>query len=288
MKNVIKISAIVLAVFMLSSCDQDDIDDVLGGNNGLSNTDVVNGLKEALNEGTDASTSILSLQDGYYKDELVKILLPDEIETAINGFKNTGKSINVGFTTINLTGEQLYNGYDNALLGINIPGIKAKEDSLIKGLNRAAEFAAATAGPVFKSAITGMTVTDGIDILNGADTAATKFLKDNTYNELFNNYEPIVDNALNKVVVAGTPVATLYEDYINSYNDILTTDVLGNSVSSLFSTDTVKATNLSVYGTDRALDGLFLKVQDEEKNIRANPFAYASEIIQKVFGSLFD
>lgn len=287
MRKLAFISCVAFALaFSFTSCDEDDIDDFIGGNSdtGLSDDDIVSGLKAALNEGTDSSTSLLSAADGYFKDEAVKLLLPDEVESAISSFQS--KSINLGLVTV--TGSDLYSGYTNSLLGINIAGVQEKEDDLILGLNRAAEYAAKTAGPVFKDAITGMSVSDGLSILNGADTSATTFLKDNTYNNLFTEYEPIMDDALKQVTVGGKSVVTLYEDYVSSYNDILNYSAAGTSVKDIAGVSDIATTDISEYGTDRALTGLFLKVSDEEKNIRANPFAYVSDIIQKVFGSLFD
>lgn len=280
-------SLLLLSVVVFTSCEEDDLDTLLGSGEttGLSEDEIVKGLKAALTTGTDSSTSKLSLTGGYFEDAIVKILLPNELESAITTFKS--KSINLGLG-VNVSGQQLYNGYSNSLLGINIPGVKAKEDSLIKGLNRAAEFAAKTAGPVFKGAITSMSVSDGLSILNGADTSATSFLKTNTYNGLFNSYEPIVEEALNTVKVGNVSVSALYEDYVASYNNILNYGVGTATVASLAGVSTVQTTDLSAYGTGKALNGLFYKVSEEEKDIRKNPFAYVSDIIQKVFGSLFE
>lgn len=294
MRNLALITSLLFSItFLFSACEEDDegnfdlagtidkIDSTFSDttNSELSDDDVISGLKQALTEGTDSSTSILSKANGYFGDEAVKLLLPDEMETAINSFKS--KTIDLGFAG-SVSGNDLYNG--KTILGITIDGVKQKEDDLILGLNQAAEFAAATAGPVFKDAIVNMSITDGLSILKGTDTSATTYLKDNTYNGLFTSYEPIMDEALAKF-----GVVALYEDYVTSYNGILETSLPGfGSVSSLTNVNTIATTDISKYGTEKALDGLFLKVSEEEKNIRKNPFEYVSDIIQKVFGSLFD
>lgn len=287
MKKLLLISSLLFSsLFLFTGCEENDAT----SEPGLTNDEVIEGLKAALREGTDSSTSVLSLTDGYFKDQAIKLLLPDEIETAISSFK--AKTITLGSLPIigdlTVTGSQLYNGYSDPTFGIDIKGVKQKEDDLILGLNRAAEFAAKSAKPVFVDAITGMSVTDGLSILNGADTSATTYLKDNTYSGLFNSYEPIMDDALNSVKVGDKSVVALYEDYVSSYNDILNYSAAGTSVKDLANVNTIATTDLSKHGTEKALDGLFLKVSEEEKNIRLNPFQYISDIIQKVFGSLFD
>ena len=293
MRKLALITSLLFSItFFFSACEDDEgnfslsetianIDSTLSDttNSELSDDDVISGLKQALTEGTDSSTSILSKTNGYFGDAAVKLLLPDEMATAITSFKS--KTIDLGFAG-SVSGNDLYNG--KTVLGIQFNGVKQKEDALILGLNKAAEFAASTAGPVFKDAIVNMSITDGLSILKGTDTSATTYLKDNTYNGLFTSYEPIMDEALAKF-----GVIALYEDYVTSYNSILETSLPGfGSVSSLTNVNTIATTDISKYGTEKALDGLFLKVSEEEKNIRKNPFQYVSDIIQKVFGSLFD
>ena len=175
---------------------------------------------------------------------------------------------------------------------MNIASLKDKEDELILGINRAAEAAANSAGPIFKDAIVQMSFDDAKGILNGADTSATSYLRGATYNSLFNEYEPVISNALNSVKIGGVSVATAYENYIADYNNIVnkkvdpTGFISDATLGSLGNLNTVQVTDLSAYSTNKGLNGLFLKVSDEEKNIRENPFAYISDILQKVFGSL--
>lgn len=269
-----------------SSCSKEDLDSVLNNSGELSDSEVVEGLKVALNTGTDSSSARLSMSDGYYKDALVKILLPDQIENTLNTFKQKQFSIPV---LGSVTGKQIYeSGYSP----LGISSLQSKETELILGINRAAELAAKTAGPIFKDAIVQMSFTDAKNILNGPDTAATSYLKGATRAALFKKYEPIIDSALNTVKVGNISVAKAYENYIADYNSIVNTKVdptgfvSNETLGSLGNIKTVQVTDLSNYSTGKGLDGLFLKVADEEKKIRDNPYAYVSAILQKVFGSL--
>ena len=249
----------------------------------LTDEEIVEGLKEALKVGTDTSTATLAKEDGYYQDLAVRILLPTELQTSIAGFR--AKSIT--YLGVTVTGEQLYNGYSNPLLGINIPGLKSKEQELIKGINRAAEDAAKNAGPIFIDAITDITIEDGFNILFGGDsTAATTYLRSKTEAALFAKYEPKIEASLQTVKIGNTSVVDEYEEFVQSYNNILTTGLGNTTIGQLAGVNTVAAADLSVYSTNRGLDGLFLKVSEEESDIRNNPLARVNAILQKVFGEL--
>lgn len=282
MKNLKILAALLLSSIIISSCSKDDINRLL--DDGISDTEIADGLKEALRVGTDTSTKILSAPGGYFKDQAVKILLPDAVNQSITNFKS--KSFTVLGTTI--TGQQLYGGYSNSLLGINIGGLQGKEDALIEGINRAAESAASTAAPIFVDAITGITINDARNILfGGDDRAATTYLQDRTSSPLFNQYEPMIDASLKSVKIGNTSVVTEYEDFVNSYNDILNTSVgVFGTIGSLMNIQTVSVTDLSAYSTQKGLDGLFLKIGEEEKDIREDPLARVSAILTKVFGQL--
>ncbi|WP_346859461.1 DUF4197 domain-containing protein [uncultured Draconibacterium sp.] len=125
----------------------------------LSQNEIIAGLKEALVTGTNNSASILGATDGYYKDELVKILLPPEADIIV---ENAGK----------------------------IPGGQKLIDDVLLHINRAAEDAVSEAKPIFVNSITSMTISDGIGILKGNDNAATEYLHKTTYDQLFELYRP--------------------------------------------------------------------------------------------------
>lgn len=293
MKKSLLIFSLILSGLFITSCEE--IENLLGENGseiveGLSDEDIIDGLKEALKVGTDTATSILSVTDGYFKDQAVKLLLPEEVSNKITAFKNA--SINI-YGLGEVTGADIYNnGLSIPLTGIDIASLASKEDDLILGINRAAEAAAKTAGPIFWDAITGMTIEDGNNILfGGVDTAATEYLSNKTRTNLFTRFEPKIDSALGAVKIGNVSVVESFEEYITDYNDILNisvpTGLLSNeTLGSLMGLNTMAETDLSEYSTNKGLDGLFLKVKDEEKKIRENPLHRVTDILEKVFGEL--
>jgi hypothetical protein len=246
--------------------------------------DIAAGLKEALRVGTDSAVTRLNKPDGYFKDAIVKILLPDQIEKALNTFKS--KSFT--YLGVTISGDKLYNeGYPK--LGIN--PLKTKQDELVLGINRAAEQAAVEAKPIFVSAITSMTIADANNILfGGVDTAATNYLRKNTFNQLFQKFEPKMDAALNAVKIGDKPVASVYENFVADYNKVLNTKVPSlngeKTVASLMGIQTLAATDLSEYSTNKGLNGLFIKVKDKEADIRKNPKERVTQLLADVFGQL--
>lgn len=143
-------------------------------------------------------------------------------------------------------------------------GLGSEVDKFITTLNRGAEEAAKEAKPIFVSAIKGMTVQDAWGILKGKDDEATQYLKDKTSSQLKTKFQPVIKKALDK-----TNATKYYSDIINTYNKIPFVERVNP--------------NLDDYATQRALDGLFQLVAEEEKNIRENPVARTTEILKKVF-----
>lgn len=144
-------------------------------------------------------------------------------------------------------------------------GLTAQVNKFEMTLNRAAEEATKSAAPIFINAIKGMSITDGFSILKGNDDAATVYLKNKTSPELIKLFSPIVKNAINKVQLTKywSPLAT-------SYNKV----PLVQKVNP----------DLNAYVTDKAIQGLFKLLADEELKIRKNPAARVSELLKKVFG----
>lgn len=147
---------------------------------GLSNEEVIRGLKEALTVGTNSSSSIASQVDGYYKNPRLFIPWPSE-----------ARDMKTKLVQL---------------------GMQAKVEEFEMSLNRAAEEAAKKAAPVFVSAITNMSVQDGFAILKGSDTAATNYLRKSTYASLKEQFAPVVKEAIEKVKVTSywQPLATTY------------------------------------------------------------------------------
>ena len=273
---------VVTVIFTFSSCDK--VDDILV-NAGLSESEIIEGLKDALKIGTDTATGKLSATDGYLKDAAVKLLLPTEISNSLTTFKAT--SIDLSLLGLgNITGETIYS---QGLPLLGIEPMSSLEDDLVLGINRAAEAAAKDAGPIFLDAIVEITIADGNNILfGGIDTAATAYLDSKTRLNLFEKYEPKIDAALNTIQVGNTSVVGVYEDYIAKYNGILNTktSAFTPTIGELMNIEAVAATDLSAYSTDKGLTGLFKKVADEERMIRLNPLNRVTDILSKVFGEL--
>jgi hypothetical protein len=149
--------------------------------------------------------------------------------------------------------------------GLRLVGYGDEVDAFIVSMNRAAEQAAPQAKQIFLQAITAMTFDDARRILNGSETAATDFFKDKTTASLYQKFRPIVDRTLNQL---GT---------VQKYNALL---------RDIQRIPFVKAETLEVgdYVTSKALDGLFLVIAEEERNIRQNPAARITTLLQEVFG----
>lgn len=143
-------------------------------------------------------------------------------------------------------------------------GMGAQVDKFIESLNRAAEDAAKEAKPIFVTAVKSMTIQDAWSILKGEQDAATQYLKKTTTGQLTEKFMPIVRASLEKV-----NATKYYADLINAYNKI----PLVQKVNP----------NLDEYATGKAIDGLFILVAKEEKNIRTNPLARTSDLLKKVF-----
>jgi hypothetical protein len=145
-------------------------------------------------------------------------------------------------------------------------GLGKLVDDAIISMNHAAEDASKSAAPIFVNAIKNMTVTDGVNILKGSDTSATAYLRHSATPELTKAYTPVIDSALQK-----TGATKYWKDVFDTYNKLPTTF---NKVDP----------NLSSYVTQKAINGIFYYVAQEEINIRKNPAAQVTDLLKKVFG----
>ena len=150
---------------------------------GLSNTEVISGLKEALNIGIENSVAITSVNDGFLKNTDIRLPFPPD------ALKVKEKAIEFG--------------------------LDAQVEKFETTLNRAAEEASKEALNIFVNAIKNMTLEDGFAILNGGNGAATKFLKDQTKSELQQAFLPKVKDAISKVKLTEywKPIITKYNTY---------------------------------------------------------------------------
>ena len=155
----------------------------------IGNTEIANGLKEALNQGIEKQVSKLTLKDGFYKNELVKILLPDELQKV-----------------------------DKTLRSV---GLGKLADEGLKVLNRAAEDAVGEATPIFVDAIKEISFNDAKNILLGNDNAATNYLEQSTKTKLYDKYNPVIQKSFGEV-----GADKIWSNLITKYNNLpLTKDV---------------------------------------------------------------
>ncbi len=155
----------------------------------LSNADIASGLREALNFGIEKQVSKLTQTDGFFKNELVKILLPEELKKV-----------------------------DKTLRDI---GLSSLADDGLKILNRAAEDAVKEATPIFVDAVKDITFADAKNILVGNDDAATQYLTSKTQSALYDKFNPVIKNSFTKV-----GADKIWSNLITKYNNIpLTADV---------------------------------------------------------------
>ena len=144
-------------------------------------------------------------------------------------------------------------------------GFGNKVDEFVMTLNRGAEEAAKEAKPIFVNAIKQMTIQDAWGLLKGEQDAATQFLKRTTTAQLKEKFSPVVQSALDKV-----NATKYYSDVINTYNKVPFVEKVNP--------------DLNAYATDKAIEGLFVMVAKEEKNIRENPVARTTDLLKRVFG----
>ncbi|AKQ46343.1 hypothetical protein TH63_13065 [Rufibacter radiotolerans] len=169
--------------------------------------------------------------------------------------------------------------YKNSLIRIPFPpdvkkventlrsvGLGSEVDKFILSLNRGAEDAAKSAAPIFLNAIKQLTFSDVWNILRGEKDAATQYLKRTTTSQLTSAFSPIMKQSLDRV-----NATRYYSELVNRYNKIPVVQKVNPDLES--------------YATQKAIDGLFTLVAQEEANIRENPIARTTELLKRVFGS---
>ena len=216
--------------FILNGCNE--LYQVVNTTSSNSVFNISEGLKQALEVGVSSGVDLLSRDGGYFKDQAVKILLPDELRQV-----------------------------DSALRKI---GLTSLADEGLKILNKAAESAVNEAKPIFISAIKNMTISDAMGILKGNEVAATNYLKNSTFSSLETAFAPKIEASLSRV-----GADKIWNDIITQYNQI----------------PFVKKVepNLTSYVTHQAINGLFVKIGDKEKEIRTNIAARTTPLLKSVF-----
>lgn len=209
-----------------------------GQGTSLTNTEVISGLKEALNVGIQNSVSIASVTDGFLGNNNIKLPFPPD------ALKVKEKALDLG--------------------------LNGQVEKFETTLNRAAEEACKEALPIFKTAITNMSFSDGFAILNGGNSAATRYLKEQTTEELKSAFAPKVTVAISKV-----KLTDYWSPLVNKYNTAMI--ITGG--------DKINP-DLDMFVTQKAIEGLFILVEAEENKIRLDPMARVTDLLNKVFGSL--
>ena len=176
---------LMMVVFTSVSCGElQQVIDTLPQDTGvLSNADIAAGLRQALDFGIEKQVTKLTEKDGFYKNELVKILLPEELQKV-----------------------------DKTLRDI---GLGSLADEGLKVLNRAAEDAVKEATPIFVDAVKGITFNDAKNILLGNDNAATQYLEGRTETALYDKFHPVIKNSFSKV-----GADQIWTNIINKYNNV--------------------------------------------------------------------
>lgn len=145
-------------------------------------------------------------------------------------------------------------------------GLGSEVDKFVLTLNRGAEEAAREAAPIFVNAITSMTIQEAWTILKGDQHEATDYLRQKTSADLQAAFSPVMERALDKV-----NATRYYEDIITTYNKIPLVDDVNP--------------DLNAYATEKAIEGLFTLIADEEEKIRENPAERTTELLRKVFAA---
>ena len=204
------------------------------GDNSLTESNVIDGLKEALVNGTTKGSAQASKTDGFYKDPTLKIPFPANVKKVEDKLRQLGMGSLV--------------------------------DDFVLSLNRGAEKAAGEAKPIFIDAVKAMTVQDAWGILKGDKNAATNYLRKTTTSKLETKFKPVIKTSLEAV-----NCTKYFTTVVSNYNKIPLVEKVNP--------------DLEDYATQKTMDGLFSLIEKEEANIRENPIARTTELLQKVFGS---
>jgi hypothetical protein len=175
--------ALFLTFILISCAELQQVASQFPELNGVNGIDISGGLKEALNNGISKQVTKLTSMDGFYRNEAVKILMPDELKKV-----------------------------DQTLRKI---GLASLADEGVKMLNRAAEDAVKESTPIFVDAVKNMSFTDAKNILMGKESAATSYLQSATTTPLYGKFNPVIKNSFAKV-----GADKVWKNIITKYNSI--------------------------------------------------------------------
>jgi hypothetical protein len=208
---------LLILVFQLSACaEMQQVMNQFPQNQGIGGIDISAGLKEALNNGISKQVVKLTATDGFYKNEVVKILLPEEL-----------RKVDAGLRKI---------------------GLGSLADEGLKVLNRAAEDAVKEATPIFVDAVVNMSFTDAKTILMGNESSATMYLQNSTSTALYGKFNPVIKNSFNKVGAdkVWANIITKYNliPFVQKVNPDLTDYVTNQAMTGVFKMIAVEEKNI--------------------------------------------
>lgn len=212
----------------------------------LTQEQMVGGLREALARGVQHAVTNLGKSDGFLKDAAVKIAVPESLEKVERGLRAAGQG--------------------------------ALVDDFVLTMNQAAEKAVPVAASVLADAIRALTLDEARAILTSTNTAATDYFKRTSQTQLQEKFLPIVKQATES---AGVTAA--YKKMTGKSGGSGALGNLGSLAGSFLNKD---ALDVDGYVTRKALDGLFLKIAEQEKLLRENPAARSTDLLKQVFGAL--
>lgn len=198
-----RIFALLIVLNLTACAELQNVINELPQTGGLSNEDMAAGLRQALDFGIDKQVAKLTKKNGFYKNELVKILLPEELQKV-----------------------------DEALRKV---GLSSLADEGIKALNRAAEDAVKEATPIFVNAVKDITFNDAKNILLGKDNAATEYLTSKTQTQLYNKFKPVISNSFGKV-----GADQIWNNLITKYNNLPLTNNVNPDLTDYVTTEALK------------------------------------------------
>lgn len=211
-----KILILVAAVSLSSCAEMQQVLNQLPQTQGIDGVDIAGGLKEALNNGISKQVTKLTAVDGFYRNEAVKILLPEELRKVDSGLRRIGLS--------------------------------SLADEGLKVLNRAAEDAVKEATPIFVDAVRNMTFMDAKSILMGNQSSATTYLQNSTSTALYGKFNPVIKNSFAKVGAdkVWSNIITKYNSIplVNKVNPDLTDYVTNQAMNGVFKMVAVEEKNI--------------------------------------------
>ena len=206
--------------------------DVIFSKKNISNNEIYSGLNEALVISVKNSCNKASKAGGFLENDKIRIYFPKEIIRV----KTSCNKIGLSHLVVKFEGK----------------------------LNKTAEQISLYASEIILESVNDLKFTDAIAILNGPENALTKYLRDDSYNNLYNAFYPQTLRA-----ISNTGIQKLFDNIIKKYNKI----------------PLVKKVDfdLSNYITVKTIDGIFFLISEEEKKIRNDPKARTTELLQKIF-----